>query len=345
MKIILAIFAIACTAAFLALREGDVPTPQVEPLPAHALISQAAVRPDDAKLASPQALTSAANSMQSPASNARAVAAGDDLLRAARERLDRYSSVTALIRYRIMMFDNELIGAGMYQQAGQGSERRYRLELKTQLGEKLTSLLHVCDGETLWTYRERPTGTEGTQLERLDLRRVRAAQGEASRLPPSSPVEELATGGLLKFLDGLQSSFRPLRAEAGRLGDMPMWAVELEWKPAVLATLLSAKHEQSHVQGTDLSKQAQIPERVMAYLGHEDLFPRRVEFRRRAPEEQAVGAGRQGGAGEFVPAVAVEFTDVRFNEPIDPRQFEYGAASAVDVTEAFLRSRGLPIVR
>ena len=345
MKIILAIFAIACTAAFLALREGEAPTPQVEPLPAHAVMSQAVVRPAGGMVASPPAQTSAANSTQSPASDARAGGAGDDLLRAARERLDRYASLTALVRYRITMFDNELIGAGMYQQAGQGSERRYRLELKTQLGDKLTSLLHVCDGETLWTYRERPTGAQGAQLERLDLRRVRAAQSEATRLPPSSPVEELATGGLLKFLEGLQLSFRPLRAEAGRLGDMPTWAVELEWRPAVLATLLSEKHEQSNARGADLSKQAQIPERVMIYLGHEDLFPRRVEFRRRASEEQADGGIGQGRAGEFVPAVAVEFTDVRFNEPIDPRQFEYGAASAVDVTEAFLRSRGLPIVR
>jgi hypothetical protein len=43
--------------------------------------------------------------------------------------------------------------------------------------------------------------------------------------------------------------------------------------------------------------------------------------------------------------VSIEFSDVRLDEPIDPRQFVYGAAGAVDVTEAFLRSRGLPLVR
>jgi hypothetical protein len=145
-------------------------------------------------------------------------------------------------------------------------------------------------------------------------------------------------------MEGLLTSFRPLRAEAGYLDDMPTWAVELEWKPSVLASLLSEKHGDSASQH-DLSTQLQLPERVMVYLGHEDLFPRRIEFRRRAPKDiNEAGAG-QGRAGEFVPAVSVEFIDVRFNEPIDARQFEYGAASAVDVTEAFLRSRGLPIVR
>jgi hypothetical protein len=83
----------------------------------------------------------------------------------------------------------------------------------------------------------------------------------------------------------------------------------------------------------------------MVYLGHEDLFPRRIEFLRRASSEMVENGPGQGRAGELVPAVSLEFTDVRFNEPIDPRQFEYMPASAVDVTEAFLRSRRLPIVR
>jgi hypothetical protein len=271
--------------------------------------------------------------------------AGNDQLRAARERLDRHLSVAALVRYRIVMFESEQIGTGMYQQAGQGSERRFRLELKTQLGDKLTSLLHVCDSETLWTYRERSAGTQSAQVERLDLRRVRAAQAEASQLPTNSPIEELATGGLLKLVAGLHANFRTLRAAAGYLGDQPMWAIELEWKPAVLAGLLTDKQGHIDAQRGDLSNQPQIPERVMVYVGHEDLFPRRIEFRRRAAEEKRPEGAGQGRGEEFVPAVSVEFVDVRLNEPIDPRQFEYGPASAMDVTEAFLRNRGLPIVR
>jgi hypothetical protein len=343
MKIILAIFAIAFAVALLAQRDSDVSPPQANVPYSQTRMNQSGVA--DAGVALPaHSDTSAAPANESPVADKRVNEAGD-LLRAARERLDRYDSVAALVQYRIVMFDSELIGTGMYQQAGQGSARRYRLELKTQLGDKPTSLLHVCDGETLWTYRERPDGTPRAHLERLDLRRVRAAQSEALQRPPNAPLEELATGGLSKLVEGLRSSFRPLHAEAGYLGNMPMWAIELEWQPAVLASLLSEKTGQSEFQHDDLAKHPQIPERVMVYLGHEALFPRRIEFRKRAPKEiGATGAG-QGGAGDFLPAVSVEFTNVRFNELIDPRQFEYGAASAVDVTEGFLRSRGLPIVR
>jgi hypothetical protein len=345
MKIILAIFAIACTAAFLALRDGEVSSIQGDaPYPPAAIGLRAGANVGKKSLQG-NGQTSAATQLPSLVDADQSGGAGDDLLRAARERLDRHGSLAALVRYRILMFESELIGTGMYQQAGQGSERRYRLELKTQLGDKLTSLLHVCDSESLWTYRERPTGTPGTQLERLDLRRVRAAQSEALQRPVSSTVEELATGGLLKLIEGLRSSFRPLRAEAGYLYDIPMWAIELEWKPSVLATLLADKHRRTNAEHLDLAEQPQMHERVMVYLGHEDLFPRRIEFRRRAANEATREGAGQGRAGEFVPAVTVEFTDVRFNEPIDPRQFAYGAASAVDVTEAFLRSRGLPLIR
>jgi hypothetical protein len=343
MKIILAIFAIAFAVGYLALGDGDVTSPQVSAPPAQAIFGPPTAAAGGVPASAHGQASAAAK--QSSASADRGDVAGDDLLRAASERVDRCASVAALVRYRIMMFDNELLGTGMYQQTGQGSQRRYRLELKTQLGDKLTSLLHVCDGETLWMYRERPGGAPTAQLERLDLRRLRAAQSEALKLPPSSPVEELATGGLLRFMEGLRSSFRPLRAETGYLDDMPMWAIELEWKPAVLATLLSDREGNSEVQSGDLSKHLQIPERVMIYLGHEDLFPRRIEFRRRESDVATDNRAGQGRGGEFVPALSVEFTDVRFNEPIDPRQFGYGAASAVDVTELFLRNHGLPIVR
>ena len=344
MKIILAIFAIAFAVALFAVRDGDVSSPQVSSAPAHAIAGPATEKVAGQSPTTAHGQASAASTKLAPAVDDRGDRAGDDVLRAARERLDGCASVVANLRYRIVMFDNELIGAGLYQQAGQGSERRYRLELKTQLGDQLTSLLHVCDSQTLWTYRQRPGGTPGAQLERLDLRRVRAAQGEALHRPPGSPVEELATGGLPKFMEGLRTNFRPLRAEAGYLDDLPTWAVELEWEPSVLASLLAEKHENSTAQH-DITAHSQLPERVMVYLGHEDLFPRRIEFRRRAPEGIHEAGTGQGRAGEFVPAVSLEFLDIRFNEPIDARQFEYGAASAVDVTEAFLRGRGLPIVR
>jgi hypothetical protein len=280
---------------------------------------------------------------QSPAAGdiqERGQAGDDDLLRLASERIDRYTSIAALVRYRIRLFESDLIGSGVYQQAGQGSERRLRLEAKTQVGEDIASRLQVCDGDTLWTFRELPSGA---QLERLDLRRVRDAQRQAGKLPPQAPVNELATGGLPKLLEGLQMNFQTRAAEAGYLGDVPMWAVELEWKPSVLAALAPEQQEQIAAgQPCDFAALPQLPERVMVFLGHDDLFPRRIEFRRRTA---AVGDGAgEGGAGDFSPIMTVELSDVQFNQPIDPRQFQYGGVTAIDVTDTFLQSRGLPLV-
>jgi hypothetical protein len=265
----------------------------------------------------------------------------DTLLRAARERINGCDSVAARLRYRIHLFGNELIGSGLYQQQGQGSARRLRLELKTEFGERAASLVQVCDGQSLWTYHEfggKP------QLMRLDLRRVRASQRQFINVLPTSPVDELATGGLPRLLEGLWMHFQPLQVESGYLGDIAVWAIEVEWKENVFAALapeVLARRQPG--EALDFTALPQMPERVMIFLGHDDLFPRRIEFRRR---REAEGEG-ESSAAAFVPVVTLEFSDIAINQPVDPRQFDYqpGPVGPIDVTEQFLESRGLPIVR
>ncbi|MEX2141568.1 MAG: hypothetical protein WD894_20045 [Pirellulales bacterium] len=337
MKIILAIFAIACGAALFALWDEDLP-----PADAGGGIVAAVAGADIAKLPGPN-LPEALAAQDHSGPNEIGMDAVNKLLRIASERVDRYSSIAALVRHRTQLFNSELIGSGLYQQVGQGSARRFRLELRTQVGDEVSSRLQVCDANALWTYRETPGGA---QLEWLDLRRVRAAQRQAAQLPPNSPVAELATGGVPKLLEGLQLNFQTLKVEAGYLVEVPMWAIELEWKPSVLAALAPDQQERITAgEPCDFAELPQLPERVMIFLGHEDLFPRRIEFRRRASDNQERSRVGEGRGDEFLPAVTVEFTDVQLNRPIDPRQFEYVATGATDVTEAFLQSRGLPMVR
>ena len=335
MKIILAIFAIACGAALFALWDEDPPPADIGSgiLPAASSRDVAALHalpPDQARVTQIDA-------------GADEVGRADlnDVLRMARERIDRYSSIAASVRYRIQMFNTELIGSGLYQQTGQGSERRFRLELRTQLGEEVASRLQVCDRNALWTYRETP---DGAQLEWLDLRRVRAAQRLAANLPPASPVDELATGGVPKLLEALQLNFQTISTDAGHLGQVPMWAVQLEWKPSVLVALIPDQAEQINGgKPCNFDEVPQLPERVMVFLGHEDLFPRRIEFRRRASDNAELGRAGEGKREVLAPVITLEFADLQFNQPIDPRQFEYGAAGATDVTDSFLQSRGLPL--
>jgi hypothetical protein len=220
------------------------------------------------------------------------------------------------------------------------------------LADKTAVELQVCDGQALWTYRE---GINETRLERLDLGRVRMAQQQAAGATSLTPISELATGGLPKLFSGLQTSFRPLSAEEGHLGDVAVWAIEFEWTPSVLAALVPEQQAQINAgKPCDFSQLPQMPERIVVFLGHDDLFPRRIEFRRRADKSSESGRAGEGIAGPatggqgglFTSVVTLEFTDVRLNQLIDPRQFVCAPGQLVptDVTDTFLRNRGLPIV-
>jgi hypothetical protein len=343
MKIIFAIFAIALAAGLFTILDQPAPDPSPAPL---ALSDGTGNLPQ----AKPQV---GQNGPTGESHIAAPLDATAKLLPFAQERLENVGSISALVRYRARLFESDLIGSGLYQQAGQGAERRLRLELKTQLGDKTAVELQVCDGEALWTYRE---GINESRLERLDLRRVRMAQQQAAQATSLTPISELATGGLPKLLSGLQTSFRPLSAEEGYLGDVAVWAIELEWMPSVLAALVPEQQAQINAgKPCDFSQLPQMPERVVVFLGHDDLFPRRIEFRRRTDESSGSGSAGQGSAspaaegqgGVFAAAVTLEFTDVRLNQLIDPRQFVYapGQLGPNDVTDAYLRNRGLPIVR
>jgi hypothetical protein len=160
MKTILAIFAIVCGAALVALWEEGPPPADVSGGVLPASLKGNLAPPD---VPNPDVAPVAQGGADATQIGKARV---NDLLRLAGERIDRYASIAASLRYRIQLFDSELIGSGLYQQAGQGSERRIRMELRTQLGEETTSRLQVCDGDALWTYVEAP---DGTQLEWLDL--------------------------------------------------------------------------------------------------------------------------------------------------------------------------------
>jgi hypothetical protein len=206
--------------------------------------------------------------------------------------------------------------------------------LKTQIGDRTATQVEICDGANLWSYRQ--IGDE-TRLSRLDVKRVREVQKQLASSPVTTPLNEFAFGGLPKLLDQLLGNFQPLAAAAGYLGEVPLWAVEAEWKPAVLGAIAPGQNQRIAAGNPfQFAKFPQLPERVMIYLGHTDLFPRRIEFFRRQ------GSAEQGRAGGYVSVVTLEFSDLQFGHPIDPRQFDYQPGIAMeDVTDAFLQSRGL----
>ena len=72
-------------------------------------------------------------------------------------------------------------------------------------------------------------------MTRVDIRRVLLAMEQDQRAVRPDAAGQLALGGLPKLMGGLRRSFRFTRAEAGKLGSLPVWIATGSWRPEALA--------------------------------------------------------------------------------------------------------------
>ena len=266
----------------------------------------------------------------------------DRLLRDAVRAIDSYQSVTARIRHKAELFDSRLIGSGMYWQAGQGGDKRLRLELKIPVAGKVSTLQQVCNDDYLWIHE---TFGEESQLTQIDVRRVRRAISQAPEaLRGDSSLRWLALGGLPMLLASLQDSFQfSIVESASTAGDVsgdgrPTWTLLGQWKPEKLARLLG--EENADTAQLDVNRlAAHVPDHVVLHLGKDDLFPYSVDFRKR-DGKAADEAGALAGARSLL---IMEMFDVQLNEPIDPARFLYdpGNLKRTNGTDRFLKRLGL----
>ena len=245
-------------------------------------------------------------------------------------------SISARIRLHVDLFGNQMVGAGLYLQQGLAAERQLRLEIKIPVGERLATLQQVCDGNFLWQFHDL---SDKPALTRVDIRRVQEAAARAGHKPVPDLLGGSTFGGLPQLVDSLGQSFRFTRAQAEQLDTVPVWIVFGTWKPEVLAPISPDLAKQAtEGKPLDLKKlPPQMPEEVVLYLGQDDLFPYRIEYRRR-PTKQGRGAGDV--AREAMPILTVELYEVRLNSPIDARQFAYqpGSLEVLDTTDHVLKS-------
>jgi hypothetical protein len=262
---------------------------------------------------------------------------GQILLRQAIFALESRHSISAEIGLQIDLFDKHLLGRGVYREDRSGLHPLVRLELKMPLGDAMGTLVQVCDGEYLWTYRQLH---DDGKLTRVNLARVAKAleqEGETGELDSMGQIAAL--GGLPRMLRGLESAFHFDASHSDAfhedsvqetvLHGVPVWRLCGRWKPDRLAKILPNKKD-----ATRLDKlPPHLPDRVVLMLGKQDLFPYRIEYRR--------GGGRDGRP-ESPPGrtiVAVQLLNVSLNVPIDPAMFVYrpGAVTISDRTESFIK--------
>ncbi len=253
--------------------------------------------------------------------------------------LESRPSVAAKIRYSVDLFGQKPVGSGVY--LGQRSEQGvlFRLSLRLQLGNEPSSLLHVCDGRYLWMYRK--LGKAET-LSRVDLARVARALEESGDIESLDKIDRWpGLGGLPKLLRGLHATFDFTPVGETRLaGQLPVWKLRGEWKPEKLAGV-PPEEEEPVKKGKpgDLGElPGHLPDHVLLFLGREDAFPYRIEYRRREtdrPQGSELPEGR--------PIVTMELFEVNLNAPVDTTVFIYnpGDLECADQTADFLKSLGL----
>ncbi|MCA9145366.1 MAG: hypothetical protein KDB05_21365 [Planctomycetales bacterium] len=275
----------------------------------------------------------AAESPESPSAVPAGVT-GQEIVAQAAAQMTLHPSLEAKMRQRVGIRDQYMVGSGAYLQLRHGEDVRFRLELRLQVGEKLTSLQHITDSRYL--YIRRDIG-DTKSISRIDLKRVGAARSKLT--PGNSPQSfaSLGVGGLSQLLHGLADNFAFGDPDSETISGVNVWRMSGQWKPEVLASLLPDQSE-AILAGQPLAAESlppQLPDSVSLVVGRDGplpLFPYRVEFDRRV-------AGNDRPRSMLI----MELFEVRLRPDLDPRLFEVpdNEQDLVDETDVYLRKHGL----
>jgi hypothetical protein len=268
----------------------------------------------------------------------------DGLIAEMLSRLRMYHTISAKLRQKVTLLDQEMVGTGSYVQQGRGEDLRLRCELKIQVADRNTSVLQVCDGNFLWLLEDLH---DKPQLRRIDVIRVRQAvlQDQGSGSPFAQA--RLAMGGLPKLLESLGTSFQFFVVQQDRLDGVPVWMLRGTWRPTALTATYPKLYKSAAPEADERTLSAKlpphVPDVVVLFVGRDDLFPYRLEYRRRISKEATDEQGQPIAVEETVPLLLMEWFEVALDTPVDERNFIYrpGDLNYTDGTNKLLESWGL----
>lgn len=262
----------------------------------------------------------------------------DTLLVSAINALDARESLSARIHVNVNLFGEQMVGSGIYLEQAPARLRHLRMEMNIQVRDQPATLLQVCDGQNLWTFRQMG---EERSLTRVDVGRVvTASAGPTGNAATGQLPNWPGLGGLPRLLRTLRESFEFDTIEPGRLLQVPVWRVQGHWRPSRLAALLpdqkKAIEEGKEIDFAKLPRQ--LPSHVVVLIGQEDLVPYRLEYRR-------VKKGNHLGELESRATVvlALQLSEVALNVPLDASCFVHhgGDMGSLDTTDEFMQAAGL----
>jgi hypothetical protein len=275
----------------------------------------------------------------SPAASPQAdVDQGHIWLLRARKALAGHKTISAVIHQRIHLYEQELVGSGEYMQ-GPPEKNLLHFDLRLKVGQQDSYFQERCDGRFYWLQKFE----DGLpKLTRIDVKRVLAARAAAGRAGPAeaSMAGMLGLGGVASLVDQLTEWCVFPRVAQGKLptkAALPVIVLEGGWRTERLLHWLPGEADAvSQGKPIDLGKlPPMLPDRIVVFLGRDDLFPRRIEY--------SVSDSRAIARGETEPLVQLHFEDVHFDEPLDPRYFTFsgGVVPPVDDTDGYLLRNGL----
>ena len=255
----------------------------------------------------------------------------EQLWQRARAALNEHASVQAKLVQDIGLYGQRLMGSGAYLQGPPGYHW-VSLDLTIKQKPHDTVLQQRCDGNFLWIYRS----ADGlARTSRVDVRRVHAA-GKAAREGTITP--SLGIGGLPKLFDALDKSFQFTEVRREKLDGRMAFVLQGQWRRDRLRAGCPNQEDAIEAGGEiDLTRLPQaIPDHVLIYLDGNDLFPRRIDYRRHDPESRAAGDHSKS-------LVLLRFSDLVFDAPVDRRSFlfEPGLAPVTDATDQYIHNLGL----
>lgn len=269
------------------------------------------------------------------------------LLAGSARMIARQKSIVAKVRHRATIYDRELIGSGEYAQ-GPELARLLRYQLRTQVDTHVVEMLQVADGRHLWISTQLKDEPE---IVRVDIDRVLAATDpKTAGEPAGDPNRQLGLGGLSQLLAAIERDFEFNTVFRSQLGGLAVYGIEGRWKPAALTAFdavapKKGKTDSAAEQSKTENFRQHVPDRVVLFLGIDDLFPYRIEYRRATPAKPTEGDSPQNAgvlAGDpSKPLLVLEFFEVQFDVPLEERLFQFtpGTRRWADITEKFLAAR------
>jgi len=248
-------------------------------------------------------------------------------------------SIAAKTRQSVDLLGKHLVGAGEYLEQRAGPGRMFRLELRVQVGDEPRTLLYVSNGRYFWrceSYQGKGTA------ERVDLERASLVQNDRGGTTQMGGMGQWpGLGGLPKLLRNLRDWFDFISVHETMLPDKkPAICLRGQWKTDRLAALMpdpeAARRSGSPPSLDDVPEH--LPHFALVFLDRDDLFPLRIEYRRRLPQPSL----RLDGQTEST-IVTMDLFEVCLKVPFDEKRFRFDAANLEysDQTERFLERLGL----